>query len=57
MTTSLNWKGTCYWLSKSKRSRRRLALPAPHVLLVALLSQRTLRLIKYMIKVELVTAD
>jgi hypothetical protein len=54
--TSLNLKGTCYWLSKSKRSRRRLPLPAPHSLLVAILSIRTLGLIRNMNKVELVTA-
>jgi hypothetical protein len=42
--TSLNLKGTCYWLSKSKRSRR-LALPALYSL-VAMLSNLTLILIK-----------
>jgi hypothetical protein len=52
----LNLKGTCYWLLKSKRSHHRLLLPAPHSLLVAILSIRTLRLIKNINKVELVTA-
>jgi hypothetical protein len=42
--------------SKSKKSRRRLPLPAPHVLAVNLLSNRTLKLIRNMIKAELVTA-
>jgi hypothetical protein len=42
--TSLNLKWICYWLSKSKKSCRRLLLPAPHVLTVTLLSHRTLKL-------------
>lgn len=56
--TSLNLKGICYWLSKSTERRCcQLPLPAPHVLLTALLSHRNLRLIRQMIKVGLVTAN
>ena len=54
--TSLTLKGTCYWLSKSKRSRRRLPLPAPHSLLVAILSNRPLRLTRKMTRVTLAMA-
>ena len=53
--TSLTLKGTCYWLSKSKRSRHRLPPLAPHSLLVAILSNRPLRLTRKMTRVTLVT--
>ena len=41
--TPLGLKETCNWLSGSKRSLRRLPLPAPHALAVPLLSCRTLK--------------
>jgi hypothetical protein len=41
--TSLNLKWICYWLSKSKKSCRRLLLPALYVLTVTLLSHRALK--------------
>lgn len=52
--TSLTLKGTYYQLLKSKRSRRRLPPLAPYSLLVAILSNRPLRLTRKITKVTLV---
>ena len=48
---------TCSWLLRSKRGGRRLPLPALHILIVPLPSHRTLRLIRNIIKADLVTSD
>jgi hypothetical protein len=55
--TSLGLKRTYSWLLRSKRSRRQLPLPALYVLAVPLLSHRTLKLTRSMIKAGLVTSD
>ena len=42
---------------KEQESRYRLPLPAPHVIIVTLLSHRTLKLTRKLIKAELIIAD
>jgi hypothetical protein len=57
MKAPLGLNETCNYLCKSKRSRRRLPLPARYVLAVPLLSRRTLTLSRNMIEAGLAVAD
>jgi hypothetical protein len=57
MKTPLSLKEICNWLWKSRRSRYRLPLPAPHALAIPLLSHCTLKLSRNMIEAGLVASD